>query len=171
MSLSVTISGWYLNCQYMYNMNKLTKVLQYISLIGVDQEYYQKRIFGTLTPCSGALMQVVLLLPLEAPVFSGCKNATMPNRWYPEAYILSISDSFCVFSDKPLAPDITLIPGIGKEGVLALTIVRTVFLIVTLLLRAPVAPEVLLASYLPYQLQFAKLHIIVYVREYWLSVS
>jgi len=96
-------------------------------------QLHQQRNFGALTPCSGALMPAVLLLPLGAPVLSGRQDATRPERWHPGAQISAISDPFWAFSDEFVAP----------------TVAIAAFQIVTLPLRAPVAPEALEASYLP----------------------
>jgi len=86
-----------------------------------------------LTPCSATLMPALLLLPLGAPVLSGRPDATRPQRWHPGAKISAISELFWSFSHGFVAP----------------TVVIAAFQIVTLPLRAAVAPEALEASYLP----------------------
>jgi len=110
---------------------------------------HQKRNFGSLTACSGALMPAVLLLPLGVPVLSGRQDATWPERWHPGLQILGISDPFWAFLDKFVAPGGALMPAIWNDGVWAPTVKITTFQIVTLPLRTPVAPEALEASYLP----------------------
>jgi len=94
-------------------------------------------------------MPAVLLLPLGAPVLSGRQNATRPERWHLGAQISAISDPFWAFSDGFVAPGGALTPAIWNDGVRAPTVAIAAFQIVTLPLRAPVAPEALEASYLP----------------------
>jgi len=94
-------------------------------------------------------MPAVLLLPLGAPVLSGHQDTTRPERWHPGAQISAISDPFWAFSDGFVVPGDPLMPAIWNDGVRGSTVTIAAFQIVTLQLRAPVAPEVLEASYLP----------------------
>jgi len=94
-------------------------------------------------------MPAVLLLPLGAPGLSGRQDAPTPARWHLGAQISAILDPFGPFSDEFLAPDGALTPAIWNDGIRAPTVAIAAFQIVTLPLRAPVAPEALEASYLP----------------------
>jgi len=93
-------------------------------------------------------MAAVLLLPLVAPVLSGRQDATRPECWHSDTQISVISNLFWAFSDEFVVPGGALTIGIWNYGVRGPTVMIATFQIVTLPIRAPVAPEALEASFL-----------------------
>ena len=65
---------------------------------------HQKRFFGVLTPCTGALTPALLLLPLVPLVPQGRQGATVEDRWLLGVQIAAIPAEIIAFLGVILAP-------------------------------------------------------------------